>query len=105
MGAEMLPFKKGVFHLALGAQFPILPLAVSPLSAVLDARRWAVRPGTIRLRVLPPVPTEGLGPDDLHGLMDRVRTELANAQRELAAGAGEPILPSPHVASIEGARA
>ncbi len=105
MRTEMLPFKKGVFHLALGAQFPILPLAVSPLSAVLDAHRWAVRPGTIRLRVLPPVPTEGLGPEDLRGLMDRVRTELANAQRDLAAGAGEPILPSPHVASIEGTRA
>ena len=105
MGAEMLPFKKGVFHLALGAQFPILPLAVSPLSAVLDARRWILRPGTIRLRVLPPVPTEGLGPGDLDELMARVRSDLANAQRELAPGAGEPILPSPHGASIEGARA
>ncbi len=91
MGAEMLPFKKGVFHLALGAQFPILPLAVSPLSAVLDARRWILRPGTIRLRVLPPVPTEGLGPGDLDELMARVRAELANAQRELASGVDEPI--------------
>ena len=63
----MLPFKKGVFHLAVDAQFPILPIAVSPLWAVLDARRWAVRPGTIRLRVLPPVPTEGLGPGDVAG--------------------------------------
>jgi 1-acyl-sn-glycerol-3-phosphate acyltransferase len=101
MGTEMLPFKKGVFHLALGAQFPILPLAVSPLSAVLDARRWALRPGTIRLRVLPSVSTAGLGPEDLAGLMERVRAELANAQRELATGADGPILPSPRVASTE----
>jgi 1-acyl-sn-glycerol-3-phosphate acyltransferase len=105
MGAEMLPFKKGVFHLALGAQFPILPLAVSPLSGVLDARRWILRPGTIRLRVLAPVPTKGLGPGDLDELMARVRSDLANAQRDLAAGAHGPILPSPHGASIEGARA
>lgn len=95
MAREMLPFKKGVFHLALTAQFPILPVAVSPLSAVLDARRWAIRPGTIRLRVLPPVPTAGLGPEDLAGLMERVRAELAQAQEELARGATSPILPAP----------
>ena len=104
MASEMLPFKKGVFHLAVGAQFPILPIAVSPLSAVLDARRWAVRPGTIRLRVLPPVPTAGLGPDDLPGLMARVRADLDAAQRELAWVSGDPILPGRPGASPEVAR-
>lgn len=104
MANEMLPFKKGVFHLALGAQFPILPVAVSPLSAVLDARHWAVRPGKVRLRVLPAVPTAGLGPDDLPGLMARVRADLDAAQRELASGAGDPILPMRRNASPEVAR-
>lgn len=101
MAAAMLPFKKGVFHLAIEAQFPILPLAVSPLSAVLDARRWVLRPGTVRLRVLPPVPTAGLGPGDLEGLMARVRAAMDDAQRALASGAGEPILPSPSAAPAE----
>ncbi len=104
MGSEMLPFKKGVFHLALGAQFPILPIAVSPLSTVLDARRWAVRPGTIRLRVLPPVPTAGLGPDALPRLMARVRADLDAAQRELASRSGDPILPGRRDAPPEVAR-
>lgn len=92
MKAEMLPFKKGVFHLAVDAQFPILPVAVSPLSAVIDARRWALRPGTVRLRVLPPVPTAGLGPSDVPALMDRVRGAMESAQRELATGAAPPIV-------------
>ena len=91
MKAEMLPFKKGVFHLAVDAQFPILPVAVSPLSSAIDARRWALRPGTVRIRVLPPVPTAGLGPDDVPALMARVREEMEAAQRELAAGAAPPI--------------
>ncbi len=95
MGREMLPFKKGVFHLALAAQFPILPIAVSPLSAVIDAPRWAARPGTVRLCVLPPVPTAGLGPGDLERLMNRVRAVLEEGQRDLAEGAREPILPFP----------
>jgi len=92
MGAELLPFKKGVFHLAVDSQFPILPVAVSPLSAVIDARRWAVRPGTVRIRVLPPVPTAGLGPDDVPALMARVREALEEGQRALAAGAAPPIV-------------
>jgi 1-acyl-sn-glycerol-3-phosphate acyltransferase len=93
MNADMLPFKKGVFHLAVAAQYPILPLAVSPLSSVIDARRWAVRPGTIRLRVLPSVPTAGLAPADVPALMSRVRELLETEQRALAAQATAPILP------------
>ncbi len=104
MKSEMLPFKKGVFHLALAAQFPILPVAVSPLSAVIDARRWVLRPGTVRLRVLPPVPTEGLGPGDLAGLMGRVRAAMAEAQRDLADGAAAPILPPVRATAAVGAR-
>ena len=94
MKPEMLPFKRGVFHLAIEAQYPILAVAVSPLSAVIDARRWAVRPGTVRLRVLPPIPTAGLGPDDLPALVARVRETMAQAQSDLAAGAPAPILPA-----------
>jgi 1-acyl-sn-glycerol-3-phosphate acyltransferase len=104
MGAELLPFKKGVFHLAVDAQFPILPLAVSPLSSVIDARRWAVRPGTVRIRVLPPVPTAGLGPADVPALMARVREAMDGAQRELAARAAPPIV-SPAVPPARGAAA
>ncbi|MDX9735673.1 MAG: lysophospholipid acyltransferase family protein [Thermoanaerobaculia bacterium] len=92
MSRELLPFKKGVFHLALGARFPILPLAVSPLDTVLDARRWAVRPGTIRLRVLPPIPVDDLAPGDVATLMSRVRVPFEEAQRELAASTPPPIL-------------
>ena len=99
MAREMVPFKKGVFHLALAARLPVLPLAVSPLDTVLDARRWAVRPGSIRLRVLPPVPTGDLGPGDVAELQARVRAPLEAAQRELAAAAGPAILAKPAASS------
>lgn len=95
MSRELLPFKKGVFHLALGARFPILPLAVSPLDTVLDARRWAVRPGTIRIRVLPPVPVADLPEGDVGALLAHVRGAMETAQRELATGAVPPMLGSP----------
>ncbi len=92
MEREMLPFKKGVFHLALDGRFPVLPVAASPLDTLLDAHRWAVRPGTIRLRVLPPIPVDDLAPGDVAALMSRVRAPFEEAQRELAASTPPPIL-------------
>ena len=41
---EMLPFKKGAFHLAIAAQVPVIPFATSPMWEVLDATAgWCVR--------------------------------------------------------------
>lgn len=84
---EMLPFKKGAFHLAIAAQVPVVPFVVGPLAPVLDARRLLVRPGTIRVKVLEPIPTAGTTEADLPALLARTRTEMDAARRELFAGA------------------
>jgi putative phosphoserine phosphatase/1-acylglycerol-3-phosphate O-acyltransferase len=36
------------------------------------------RPGTVDVAVLPPVPTEGLGLDDVDDLADRVRQQFVD---------------------------
>ena len=82
-GAVLLPFKKGAFHLAIAAQVPIVPVACSPVTAVLDAHRWRVRPGSLRIKVLPPVPSAGLTPDRVDELMERVRSAMQAAKDEL----------------------
>ncbi len=84
----LLPFKKGSFHLALAAQVPIVPIVCTPLDALLDGHRLLVFPGRIRIRVLPAVPTEGLGEDDLEGLIAKVRGLMQEAQDRLTAEAG-----------------
>ena len=81
----LLPFKKGSFHLAIAAQVPIVPIVCGPLDDVLDGHRLLVVPGTIRIRVLPPVPTEGLGEEDLEALIATVRGRMQEAQDALAA--------------------
>lgn len=71
---DMLPFKKGGFVMALQAQVPVVPVAVSGSNVALKRGSMVIRPGTIRVEFAPPIPTTGLTFAD--------RTELADAVRE-----------------------
>jgi 1-acyl-sn-glycerol-3-phosphate acyltransferase len=87
----LLPFKKGAFHLALAAQVPIVPIVSEPIQVILDAHRGLVRPGTFRVRVLAPIPTAGLGPDDVDRLVEETHAAMQRARDELAATSRDPI--------------
>lgn len=88
---EMLPFKKGAFHLAIAAQVPVLAIVSEPIWTVIDADRALVRPGTIRMRILPPIPTAGRSPEDVDALIEEVRAAIKAAREELRATARERI--------------
>jgi lysophosphatidate acyltransferase len=88
---EMLPFKKGAFHLAIAAQVPVVPFATSPMWTVLDAHRWMVRPGTVRVRVLPPIPTAGMTDDDVDRLSLAAREAIEGARQDFLKTAGPRI--------------
>jgi 1-acyl-sn-glycerol-3-phosphate acyltransferase len=88
---EMLPFKKGAFHLAVAAQVPVLPVLVGPIWTVFDSSRWMLRPGRVHVKVLAPFLTAGLAEADIDGLLQRVRAAMDAARRELISSAGERI--------------
>jgi len=44
---DMLPFKKGAFHLAIQAQVPIVPVVVTNYAHVLNVKRKMFRPGVV----------------------------------------------------------
>ncbi|HTS02483.1 MAG TPA: lysophospholipid acyltransferase family protein [Thermoanaerobaculia bacterium] len=88
---EMLPFKKGAFHLAIAAQVPVVPFATSPMWTVLDARRWMVRPGVVRVRFLPPIPTAGMTDDDADRLSFAAREAIEGARQDFLKTAGPRI--------------
>lgn len=49
-GPELLPFKKGAFHLAVQAQVPIVPIAVANYSNVLNIKKKVFNSGTIPVK-------------------------------------------------------
>ena len=78
-GPELLPFKSGAFRLAVATPAPILPIVAEPLGAICDTKRRLARAGTLRVRVLDPVPTEGLTPRDVPVLVASVRAAMQEA--------------------------
>jgi lysophosphatidate acyltransferase len=89
---RILPFKKGAFQMAIAAQCPLVPVVASPIRPVLDSSTRTIRPGAIEVRVLEPIPTDGLTEADVdrlvestHRSMQRTLTEMAN-RRDLTTG-------------------
>ena len=78
-GLPLLPFKSGAFRLAVAAQAPVVPIVAEPLTVIADTRRRLARPGTLRVRVLEPIPTEGLQSADIGALSARVRDRMQEA--------------------------
>jgi 1-acyl-sn-glycerol-3-phosphate acyltransferase len=82
---RLLPLKKGAFQLALSAEVPIVPVVVQPLKPVFDSTRRHLNPGTVRIRVLDPIPTAGLDEANLPRLIETTWQRMSEALAELAA--------------------
>lgn len=82
---SILPFKKGPFLVALEAGVPVVPVAIHGSAQVLPATGLALRPGTIRVKLGTPIPSEGKGRVEL---LSQVRTAVVALNRELGGTGG-----------------
>ncbi len=74
--SELLPFKKGGFIMAIKAQAPIVPVAISGGRDAMRKGSWFVRPVMCRIRVGEPVETAGMGVDDRDQVIEVVRARI-----------------------------
>jgi 1-acyl-sn-glycerol-3-phosphate acyltransferase len=75
-----LRFKTGPFSLAIDAGAAVVPIAISGAAGVLaPGSRFAARPGTVVVRVLPPMWPEGGAAADRRALRDRAQAAVAEA--------------------------
>ncbi|KAG0241880.1 putative 1-acyl-sn-glycerol-3-phosphate acyltransferase [Mortierella sp. GBAus27b] len=81
--ADLLPFKKGAFHLAIQSQYPILPIVSQGYSHVYDSSKRSFPGGHLVIRVLEPIPTTGLTADDVNDLMERTRNLMLKHLKEM----------------------
>jgi 1-acyl-sn-glycerol-3-phosphate acyltransferase len=71
-GRGVLPFKKGAFHTAIKAQAAISPICVSSFPGKLNFNK--LHSGTVRIKVLPPIPTKGMTTADARDLCEKCYT-------------------------------
>lgn len=81
MPGELLPFKKGAFHLAMQTHAPIIPVAIKQTDWMMGKKAGVAFGGTIEMSLLPPIETSEYSEDRLMELLDRTRAAVA---RELA---------------------
>lgn len=80
MPGELLPFKKGAFHLALQTDAPIVPVAIKNTDWMMGKRSGVAYPGTIEMVLLPPIETRTeQGQKDLMELLVKTRKAVAAA--------------------------
>jgi 1-acyl-sn-glycerol-3-phosphate acyltransferase len=83
---ELLPFKDGAFALAIRAQVPVLPVALTGTREMRPKHsRWFGK-AHARARILSPIPTRGLGAGDVAALRDRAHETMREGILELRRG-------------------
>jgi 1-acyl-sn-glycerol-3-phosphate acyltransferase len=71
---QMLPFKKGAFHMAVEAGVPIVPIALKNSDQLMGKGTGEAWPGTIEMIMFQPVETAWVSTDeDLQRLVDQVQ--------------------------------
>jgi len=78
MPGELLPFKKGAFHLALQTGAAIIPVAIKNTDYLMGKKTGVVNPGMMEIVLLPPIETKGKTvEEDLPDLLRQTRKAIA----------------------------
>lgn len=78
MPGELLPFKKGAFHLALQTNSPIIPVAIKNTDWMMGKRTGVAFAGEIEMVLLPAIETAGLDADSIPDLIRATRSAIAH---------------------------
>lgn len=84
--AELMPFKKGAFRIAIDNSLPVVPVTISGTERGWKPGGKLVFGGPATLVIGDPIETSGLGGDDIGELRNRVRDIVAETYAELRAG-------------------
>ncbi len=76
---RLLPFKTGGFVLAIKSGRPVVPVALCGTEKIMPRGKLYVRPGTVRVKILPPVETRGLSLREKGELATLVRMKIEEA--------------------------
>lgn len=74
---KLLPFKKGMFYLAIQTGTPIVPLSIIGSGKIMAKNSLTIKPGEIVMVIGKPVDVEGYSLEDRSILIEKVRSIIA----------------------------
>lgn len=77
MPGDLLPFKKGAFHLAMQTGAAIIPVAIKNTDYLMGKKTGVVNPGTMEIVLLPAIETKNAEAKDLLKLLIKTRAAIA----------------------------
>ncbi|CDH57794.1 1-acylglycerol-3-phosphate acyltransferase [Lichtheimia corymbifera JMRC:FSU:9682] len=83
---DLLPFKKGAFYMAVQARVPIVPIVVANYNTFYDSKTKRFNAGTIKIKVLPPVPTSDIKEDSesIDKLSTGIRSDMLDTLKDIS---------------------
>ncbi len=69
-------FKKGAFHIAMGAKVPIVPIVIKNAHDAMPRGANFIRPSVVEVSVLDPIPTKNWKRKDLEKNIDEIRKKF-----------------------------
>ncbi|ODQ63101.1 acyltransferase-domain-containing protein [Nadsonia fulvescens var. elongata DSM 6958] len=80
---ELLPFKKGAFHLAIQAQVPIVPIVIANTSRAFNGKQRLMCKANVIAEVLDPIETTGLTAEDVNELVLKTYERMSAVYRDI----------------------
>ncbi|MEJ2603677.1 MAG: HAD-IB family hydrolase [Gammaproteobacteria bacterium] len=91
LGDRLGPFKKGAFHLAMQAGVPMVPIVIHNATDALPKSGIFIRPATIKVEVLPPIPTDEWSTETIERHVRAVRRLFLEALDQLPEAGEEEV--------------
>lgn len=79
-GEEVGEFKNGGFRAALKAGVPVIPVVIDGTYKAMEANHTWIHPASVQVKVLPPVPTQGMSREEAKCIGERVRSLILEAR-------------------------
>jgi 1-acyl-sn-glycerol-3-phosphate acyltransferase len=84
--AEIQPFKKGGFVLAIDSGVPIVPIVITGTGAIMTKGKFRVNPGQVSMIIYKPINTSGYTRNTKEALMENVRRTICDGLKTYTTG-------------------
>lgn len=73
---QLLPFKKGAFHIAFAKGIPVVPVVCSSLKGIAVWERFELSGGKVIVKVLDPIETKNVPVSEINSFIEKVRNQM-----------------------------